>query len=79
MKLRWRNGDDQLQTAVADIRFFEADHRTLRADRIRAANQALARSERTLLAIGLSRPYRKCETECALHWLQVNNLLSVGL
>jgi hypothetical protein len=77
LKLHWRDRDDELLTAVADLRFYEPDHRTLRTELIHATNQQLGQSPRTLLAVGLSRPYRPSESDSAMHWLQVNNLLSV--
>ncbi len=74
LRMRWRDQFDVLTTAVADIRLFESDHHTLRTDVIERANAELAGRGRTLLAVGLSRPYRKAETDPPYHWLQVNNV-----
>ena len=77
LKLQWHDRDGELLIAVADWRFYEADHHSLRIDRIQLANQQLAQSPRTLLAVGLSRPYRRSESDPPMHWLQINNLLSM--
>ncbi len=77
LKLQWRDRDQELLTAVADVRFYEADHQTLRTELIQSTNQWLEQTPRTLLALGLSRPYRRMESDAALHWLQVNNVLSI--
>ena len=74
LKLMWRDQGDELLTAVADIRLFESDHRTLNMATIELANTQLATQERILLSVGLSRPYRKTEDEAPMHWLQVNNI-----
>ena len=76
LKLQWRDQDDELFTAVADLRFYEADHRTLNATAIDLANKQLSTQDRTLLSVGLSRPYHKSESEPPMHWLQVNNVFS---
>jgi hypothetical protein len=78
LKMRWRDRDAPLLTAVADLRGFAADHRTIDPQWVENVNAQLAHQERTLLAVGLSRAYRKSESEPAMHWLQVNNVLGVA-
>lgn len=74
LKLAWRDEDQELSVGVADIRFYEADHRSLQRDRVAEAQAWLANSAYVLLSLGLSRPYRRSEKDQALHWLQVNNI-----
>ena len=70
----WREDDQELSVGVADICFYEADHRSLHRDRVAQAQAWLANSAYVLLSLGLSRPYRRSEKDHALHWLQVNNI-----
>lgn len=74
LKLVWREADQELSVGVADIRFYEVDHRSLHRDRVAEAQVWLASSAYVLLSLGLSRPYRRSENDQALHWLQVNNI-----
>lgn len=79
LRIRWRDRDAELITAVADIRFFKSDHRTIRTELVDCANSQLSRLNRTVLAVGLSRPYRKTDSHPPMHWLQVNNVLALEL
>ena len=74
LKLVWREDDQELSVGVANICFYEADHRSLHRDRVAQAQAWLANSAYVLLSLGLSRPYRRSENDQALHWLQVNNI-----
>ncbi len=74
LKLTWQDQGDELLTAVADIRLFDSDHRTLNMAAIERANKQLSLHDRTLLSLGLSRSYRKTDNESPMHWLQVNNI-----
>ena len=74
LKLHWCDQNDELFTAVADIRYYEPDHHTLCTTVIEVTNKQLAMQERTLLSVGLSRPYHKSDNEAPMHWLQINNI-----
>ena len=64
----------ELVVPVTDVRLYKDDHTTIDLDTVELFSQELGRSTRTLLSVGLSRPYRKSENDIARHWLQVNNL-----
>ena len=74
VRLIWSEKGKPVAVGVADIRLFEADHRTLQTQEIDRFQEIISRSDRVLLSVGLSRPYRKSEQEPAYHWLQVNNI-----
>ncbi|MEQ1829884.1 MAG: hypothetical protein ABL921_28235 [Pirellula sp.] len=74
VRLIWSEHGRPVAVGVADIRLYEADHRTLVAQEVDRFQDILSRSDRILLSVGLSRPYRKSEDEPAYHWLQINNI-----
>ena len=74
IRLIWSEKGKHLAVGVADIRLYEADHRTLHTQEVDRFQEIVNRSDRVLLSVGLSRPYRKTEQEPAYHWLQVNNI-----
>lgn len=74
LRLIWSENGRSVAVGVADIRLYEADHRTLHAQEIDRFQEIVSKSDRVLLSVGLSRPYRKSEKEPAYHWLQVNNI-----
>jgi len=74
LRLIWTEQGKHVAVGVADIRLYEADHRTLHTQEVDRFQETVNRSERVLLSVGLSRPYRKTEQEPAYHWLQVNNI-----
>jgi len=66
-------GDRELSVPVTDIRLYKDDHTTIDLEAVQQFSQEIGQSSRTLLSVGLSRPYRKSENDVARHWLQVNN------
>jgi hypothetical protein len=59
--------------SVTDIRLCEADHKTVKKDVVASVNLRLT-SERCILSVGLTRPFRASGDNEYRHWLQVNNI-----
>ncbi len=74
LRLKWYEQNYRVSVGVADIRFYQSDHRTLKLDEVLQLQQSLEQSERVLLSVGLSRPYRKSDQDRPFHYLQVNNI-----
>ncbi len=75
-QVRMRFGDGQLDVdaSVTDLRLFASDHATPDAPAIRAATERMRHSDGIILAVGLTRKYRGAESQPYAHWLQVNNI-----
>lgn len=65
--------DDAANLSVADVRFYEADHRTARVEVVRDVDSRLISGVQAYIMLGLSRPFAGSENR-DLHWLQVNGL-----
>jgi len=74
LRLKWNERGQRIAVGVADIRLYEADHRSLNIHEVRQVQRWLDTTDRVLLSVGLSRPYRKSEQDRPVHWLQVNNI-----
>jgi hypothetical protein len=59
---------------VTDVRFFEADHSTLKRDVIDDVGQRLSRGVPVVLMVGLARPFRAAGDDRDRHWLQVTGV-----
>jgi hypothetical protein len=59
---------------VTDLRFVEADHRTLRRDAIEDFRRRMRRGVPVLLMLGLARAFRAEGDDEQRHWLQVNGI-----
>jgi hypothetical protein len=57
---------------VTDLRFFEADHTTIRTDVVADVSKRMTRGVETFLMLGLSRAFEKQGDNRPRHWLQVN-------
>jgi hypothetical protein len=60
--------------SVADLRLYESDHRTPRKDLVEDLDRRIKAGVETILAVGLTRPFRKYGDGAERHWLQVNNI-----
>lgn len=58
---------------VTDVRLFRSDQQTVRISLIDSLAKRL-RDSNAVLAVGLTRPYRKQGDPAPCHWLQVNNI-----
>ncbi|HTZ75853.1 MAG TPA: hypothetical protein VMB47_18195 [Candidatus Aquilonibacter sp.] len=59
--------------SVTDIRLYKSDQQTARR-RIQASVAGRLAETRVLLAVGLTRPWKKNSDTVQRHWLQVNNI-----
>jgi Dual OB-containing domain len=75
-KLRLRLNDAKRPAflPVTDVRFVQADHRTVKADVLAEARTRMRRGVDVLLMVGLARAFQREGDECARHWLQVNGV-----
>jgi hypothetical protein len=75
-KLRLRLNDDEKPAflSVTDVRFVEADHKTIRADVVADTRARIRRGVSVLLMLGLARAFQKPGDDRERHWLQVNGI-----
>jgi hypothetical protein len=75
-KLRLRFNDPDVPTfvSVADIRFVEPDHSTIRTDIVDDVHARLQRGIGVYVMFGLSRAFTATDDDQDRHWLQVNGL-----
>jgi hypothetical protein len=75
-KLRLRLNDEQKPAflPVTDVRFVEADHKTIKADVVADVRARMQRGVGVLLMLGLARAFQKSDDDCERHWLQVNGI-----
>jgi hypothetical protein len=74
LQLQIPDGAGTAYVPVNDLRFYEADHETLRASVIEDFQRRLRRGVRTWAMFGLTRPFPSQGDEVKRHWLQVNGL-----
>lgn len=65
---------DGAYVSVNDIRFFEADQKTVRSGLHAGINRRLKKGAKAYLMFGLSRPWRRPGGERRRHWLQLNGI-----
>ncbi len=68
------DGEHDLSLPVTDLRVYEDDHKTVRTQTVADINRSLLSGARTLLCVGLSRPFQKDGESAPRHWLQINNI-----
>jgi len=75
-KLRLRLNDEKKPAflPVTDVRFVEADHKTIKADVVADVRARMQRGVGVLLMLGLARAFQKPGDDCERHWLQVNGI-----
>lgn len=59
---------------VTDVRFVQADHKTIRTDVVEDVRTRMRRGVEVLLMLGLARAFQRKSDECERHWLQVNGI-----
>lgn len=74
LQIRLDDVSPQAYLSVTDIRFVEADHRTLRTDVIEQVQARLRRGVSLRLMLGLARAFVATGDDTSRHWLQVNGL-----
>jgi hypothetical protein len=75
-KLRLRLNDERKPAflPVTDVRFVEADHKTIKADVVADLKGRMRRGVEVFLMLGLARAFAKPGDDCERHWLQVNGI-----
>src|SRR5438105_12005767 len=63
IRFAWRAGEHLFNVPVTDIRLYSADHITPYEDKVHWLNDRLQAHSRTLVSVGLSRPYRKLASD----------------
>jgi hypothetical protein len=74
LRLRYNDVDESARLGVTDIRFVEADHRTLKESEIQDAQRRMRSGVDLFLMIGLARAFVATGDDRRRHWLQVNGI-----
>lgn len=74
LQLRFNDPHPPTFLGVTDLRFVEADHRTIRRDVVEDVRERLRRGVDLYLMLGLARAFRAEGDDRDRHWLQVNGL-----
>ena len=69
-----KDGQFDLDLSVTDLRLYQEDHRTPRRKLVGEIEKRIERGVPVILAVGLTRPFRKRGDDKSYHWLQVNNI-----
>jgi hypothetical protein len=75
LRLYVRDLDPAPKLSVADVRFYEADHKTIRKDLIRDVNARIEDGVGVLLMLGLPHAMQMSWDDRERHWLQLNGLV----
>jgi len=75
-KLRLRLNDEKQPAflPVTDVRFVEADHKTIKTEVVADVRARMQRGVSVILMLGLARAFQKSDDDCERHWLQVNGI-----
>jgi hypothetical protein len=73
IRFSWQAGPQSFCVPVTDIRLYADDHVTPSVSRVQQMAERIAALPRVLVAVGLSRAFRKTSSADACHWLQLNN------
>jgi hypothetical protein len=74
LQLRFNDPDPPTYLGVTDLRFFEADHQTVRRDVVEDVRTRLRRGVGVYVMFGLARAFQAKSDDRYRHWLQVNGL-----
>ena len=70
-----RDLDPAPELSVADVRFYEADHKTIRKDLVRDVNARIEDGVGVFLMLGLPHAMQMSWDDRERHWLQLNGLV----
>lgn len=68
------DGEFDLDLSVTDLRLYREDHQTPRRKLVSEIEKRIGKGVPVILAVGLTRPFRKRGDVRSYHWLQVNNI-----
>jgi hypothetical protein len=75
LQLQFNDPDRRTYLPVTDVRFFEADHVTIRRNVVADVAGRLRSGVEAFLTLGLARAYQGPKDDRARHWLQLNGLV----
>lgn len=78
IRLHLRDGAFTADLPVTDLRLYEPDQQTVRAALVARLGEWIATGERTVLGVGLTRPFQRDGDAEPRHWLQVNSITLEG-
>ncbi len=68
------DGEFDLDLSVTDLRLYREDYQTPRRKLVGEIEKRIEEGVPVILAVGLTRPFRKRGDTRSYHWLQVNNI-----
>jgi hypothetical protein len=74
LRLRYNDAESPASLSVKDVRFFEDDHKTIKAKMVDDVSRRLRRGVDAFLMLGLTRAWSKPGETHERHWLQLNGL-----
>lgn len=74
LQLRFNVAHKRAYAPVTDLRFFEADQKTIRKAVVKDVAARLRKRTRAWVMFGLSRPWAPPDETTERHWLQVNGI-----
>ena len=74
LQLRFNVAQQRAHAPVTDLRFYEADQKTIRTALVNRVAARLREGPMTWVMFGLSRPWAPPGEEVERHWLQVNGI-----
>lgn len=77
LQLRFNDVDPQTYLSVTDVRFYEADQKTIKGDVVADVSRRLRRGVSAFLMLGLPHAYPATGDDRERHWLQLNGLCLV--
>jgi hypothetical protein len=74
LRLHYNDAEPPASLPVNDVRFFEADHATIKTSAVDSVSRRLRRGVDAFLMLGLTRAWSKPGETHERHWLQLNGL-----
>jgi hypothetical protein len=75
LQLQFKDPEQPAYLPVTDVRFFDADHVTVRRDVLDDVARRLRGGVAAFLMLGLARAYQSSNDDRERHWLQLNGLV----
>jgi hypothetical protein len=74
VRMKVSDGTFELDLGVTDIRLYDDDYVTPNSKLVEQVTRKLQTDTRTILSVGLTRPFAPSPDMAPVHWLQVNNI-----
>ena len=75
LQLTWRDPEPQTYLPVTDLRFYDADQKTIKEQVVTDVAVRLGMGVGCLVMLGLARPWLRPGDDAERHWLQLNGLV----